>query len=44
MKEFEYDINTKDKCWYRSICDHSKCGNEFCIRHYKIDSLTYMAT
>lgn len=44
MKEFEYDINTKDKCWYKSICDHSKCGNEFCIRHYKIDALTYMAT
>ncbi len=44
MKDFEYDINTKEQCWYKAICDHSKCGNEFCIRHYKIDALTHMAT
>lgn len=41
--EYTYDINSKDKCWYKSICDHSKCGNDFCIRHYKMDCLTSMA-
>lgn len=42
--EYTYNISEKDKCWYRDVCDKSKCGNEFCIRHYKMDSLTHMAT
>lgn len=42
--EYTYDINSKDFCWYKKICDSSKCGDTFCIRHYKMDALTHMAT
>jgi DNA replication protein DnaC len=42
--EYVYDILEKDKCWYKDVCDKSKCGDNFCIRHYKMDSLTHMAT
>lgn len=41
---YTYDVSEKEKCWYKSICDHHKCDNEFCIRHYKMDSLTHMAS
>lgn len=44
MQEFEYDVSTKDKCWYKNICDKSRCGDNFCIRHYKMSCLTHMAT
>lgn len=41
--EFNYSDDSKAKCWYKDICDKSKCGDEFCIRHYKMESLTHMA-
>lgn len=42
--DFEYDIKDKDKCWYLSGgCNRSKCGDDFCIRHYKMMYLTEMA-
>lgn len=41
--EFDYDVLEKDKCWYKDICDHSRCGNAFCIRHYKMSALLHMA-
>ena len=41
--EFIYNSENKDKCWYRDICDKSRC-NSFCIRNYKMDALTYLAT
>ena len=41
--EYIYNELEKDKCWYKKICDHSKC-NTFCIRHYKMDALLHMAT
>lgn len=44
MEEYKYSIFEKEKCWYKKICDKSKCGEEFCIRHYKMDYLTYLAT
>lgn len=40
--EYTYNSSSKDKCWYRDICDHSKCDS-FCIRHYKMDCLISMA-
>ena len=43
MLDFTYSYETKTKCWYNSICDKSKCGTNFCIRHYKMSSLIYMA-
>lgn len=43
MEEYSYNTNSKTKCWYKNICDKSKCGDEFCIRHYKMDCLTHMA-
>ena len=42
-KDFSYSTDEKDKCWYKPICDGSKCGNSFCIRHYKMCCLTDMA-
>lgn len=42
-EKFRYDISEKDKCWYSAICDKSRCGDNFCIRHYKMESLTYLA-
>lgn len=42
--EYTYNTGEKEKCWYKDICDKSKCGEEFCIRHYKMDSLTHLAT
>ncbi len=44
MEEYKYNIFEKEKCWYKKICDKSKCGEEFCIRHYKMDYLIYLAT
>ena len=43
MEDYIYDEREKDRCWYKSVCDCSKCSNSFCIRHYKMDSLTHMA-
>ena len=43
MDEFVYNVKEKDRCWYKSICDGSRCGENFCIRHYKMSCLTYMA-
>lgn len=43
MNDFIYDSKEKQKCWYKSICDGSRCGETFCIRHYKMSCLTYMA-
>ena len=39
---YEYDVNSKERCWYKSVCDHSRCES-FCIRHYKMDCLAYLA-
>ena len=37
--------NDKDACWYKKICDCSKCATDvFCIRHYKVDFLVQAAT
>ena len=36
--------DNKDKCWYKSICNHSKCGEDtFCMRHYKMCQLADLA-
>lgn len=43
MEDYVYNISEKDKCWYKNICDGSRCGEAFCIRHYKMDCLTHMA-
>lgn len=43
MDDFIYDINTKEKCWYLGVCDKTRCGEHFCIRHYKMSCLTHMA-
>lgn len=43
MEEYVYSSSNKNKCWYNNICDHSRCGDLFCIRHYKMDCLTHMA-
>lgn len=43
MFEYTYNNSDKDKCWYKDICNHSKCGENFCIRHYKMDALISMA-
>ena len=41
--DIKYDITEKEKCWYKDICDHSRCNNTFCIRHYKMSTLISMA-
>ena len=41
--DFSYNISEKDKCWYKKICDCSRCGNDFCVRHYKMNCLVSMA-
>lgn len=43
MNDYIYDVKEKDKCWYEAVCDKSRCGETFCIRHYKMDCLTHMA-
>lgn len=44
MIEISYS-NDKDNCWYKKICDCSKCSSDvFCIRHYKVDYLVQSAT
>lgn len=43
MEEYTYNVSEKDKCWYKKICDCKRCGDEFCIRHYKMDCLVSMA-
>ena len=42
--DYEYNVDEKENCWYKNICDHCRCGNTFCIRHYKMDALVHMAT
>lgn len=42
--EYTYNADSKELCWYRKICDLSKCNDIFCIRHYKMDALTHLAT
>ena len=42
MEEYSYDESEKASCWYKEVCDKSKC-NGFCIRHYKMDVLTHLA-
>lgn len=42
MMEYTYNSSEKPKCWYKDICDHSRCGSNFCIRHYKMDCLMSM--
>lgn len=44
MKEYKYNILDKKQCWYLNICNKEKCGKDFCIRHYKMDYLVYLAT
>lgn len=44
MNDYQYDIKEKEKCWYKSICNKERCGETFCIRHYKMDALVHMAT
>ena len=41
--DYTYDINEKDKCWYLKVCDKSRCGDDFCVRHYKMSCLISMA-
>ena len=41
--QYVYDNNSKNKCWYLSICNKSKCDS-FCLRHYKMDYLVYLTT
>lgn len=41
--QYTYNISEKDRCWYKKICDGSRCGEEFCVRHYKMDCLVSMA-
>lgn len=36
--EYIYDDKKKSECWYKNICDKSKC-KDFCMRHYKMDFL-----
>lgn len=43
MDEFVYNVEDKDKCWYLNICDKSKCGTNFCVRHYKMSYLIYLS-
>lgn len=42
MDDFTYSIKDKDKCWYKKVCDGNRCGENFCIRHYKMSCLTYL--
>ena len=42
--EFIYNKNDKQNCWYKDICNHAKCGEELCMRHYKMCMLTHAAT
>lgn len=42
--EYEYNYNDKQNCWYSSICDKQRCGQELCVRHYKMDALQHFAT
>lgn len=42
--EYIYNVKEKENCWYKDICRKERCGDEFCIRHYKMDSLIFMAT
>lgn len=43
LEDFQYDPNSKSDCWYKEVCDKSQCGSNFCIRHYKMEFLTYAA-
>ena len=42
MEEYNYNETEKASCWYKEVCDKSRC-NGFCIRHYKMDVLTHLA-
>ena len=44
MEEYIYNEKEKENCWYKSVCKKDKCGDCFCIRHYKMDNLAYLAT
>ena len=45
MTEITYNYKDKENCWYKKICDCSKCdADSFCIRHYKVDYLVQAAT
>ena len=44
MEEYKYDISEKENCWYKDICNRAQCGEEFCLRHYKMDYLIHLAT
>lgn len=43
MIDYTYDADSKHDCWYKTICDNSKCS-EFCLRHYKMNYLVYATT
>lgn len=42
MEDFVYNVKDKDKCWYKKVCDCSRCGENFCIRNYKMNCLSYL--
>lgn len=42
--EYQYNIESKENCWYKKICDKSKCNDNFCIRNYKMNHLICLAT
>lgn len=43
MEEYKYDLTTKKDCWYKKICNKNNCGDNFCLRHYKMDNLVYLS-
>lgn len=43
--EFPYDAGSKESCWYKKICDQTKCGEDaLCQRHYRMSYLVDAAT
>ena len=42
MEDFVYNVKDKSKCWYNKVCDKNRCGENFCIRHYKMSCLSYL--
>lgn len=44
MEEYVYNEREKENCWYKEICNMDKCGEDFCIRHYKMDKLISFTT
>lgn len=39
----EYNPKTKSDCWYKKVCQEGKCGEDFCVRHFKMDYLVRCA-